>query len=76
MLERRDSGAEGNEVRRIVAADGNVPSPEDTMEVVKRLEELTNEMKKLGEQLSELARKESAPRTNQPTMRRVHRAAH
>lgn len=43
----------------------DVPSPDDTMKVVKELEDLTTEAQRLSEQLSELAREESSPRTNQ-----------
>jgi hypothetical protein len=43
----------------------NVPSPDDTMKVVKEFEDLTTEAQRLSEQLSKLAREESSPRTSQ-----------
>jgi hypothetical protein len=45
--------------------DGEVPSRDETTRVVKQLEDLTGEVQRLSEQLSELARTESAPRPNQ-----------
>jgi hypothetical protein len=52
-----------------VTGPRDVPSPDDTMKVVKELENLTTEAQRLSEQLSELAREEITPRTNQ---RRIH----
>ena len=59
-----------------MAAHRDLPSRDDTVKVVKQLEELTNEMKRLSEQLSELARNESAPRLHQRKRRSVQRASH
>ena len=59
-----------------MAVHRDLPSRDDTVKVVKQLEELTNEMKRLSEQLSELARNESAPRLHQRKMRSVQRASH
>jgi len=48
-----------------VADQRHVPSPDDTLKVVKQLEDLTSEAQRLSDQLSALARAESAPRPNQ-----------
>ena len=58
-----------------MAAHRDLPSRDDTVKVVKQLEELTNELKRLSEKLSELASKESGPRPHQRKMRSVQRAS-
>jgi hypothetical protein len=48
-----------------MAEPRRVPSPDDTLKVVKQLEDLTSEAQRLSDQLSALARAESSPRPNQ-----------
>lgn len=43
----------------------NVPSRDDTLQVIKRLEQLADEMRELSERLSRLSQRESEPRKQQ-----------
>ena len=52
----------------------HVPSPAETLEVVRQLEALTSEAQRLSEQLTQLARTESAPRPNQRRNKQVPQA--
>lgn len=45
-----------------MTANRSVPSRDDTLKVVKQLEELTTEMQKLSEQITEIVRNDSEPR--------------
>ena len=58
-----------------MANSRDVPSRDDTVKVVKQLQELVEEMQRLSEELSELARQESGPRMRSPGDGRRHNHA-